>query len=165
MEITDEMLIDELKRRLEEKDRALFDLKAATRSLEKTNSKLQESESLKSNFLSNIRNEINNPLTALVNFSGELLKMDLKDEERFRRIASMLHREAHNLDFQIRNILIASDLEAGETELHVTKVDIPSLFKECLEGFESMLDECNIKIKIEGPSPFRVHTDSQKRQH
>ncbi|KJR42664.1 histidine kinase, partial [Candidatus Magnetoovum chiemensis] len=70
--MTDSQLIDELKKRFEEKDKALFDLRVMTKKLETLNKRLQESEALKSNFLSNIKNEINNPLTSILGLTQQL---------------------------------------------------------------------------------------------
>ena len=57
--LTDEELIEEIRQRFEFNRNALNDLRAITRKLESMNEKLQESERVKSQFLSNIRNEIN----------------------------------------------------------------------------------------------------------
>ena len=71
--------------------------------LESVNEKLRQSESLKSNFLSNIRNEINNPLTSILlyaNLMREKLERDhpleknltyiLEDTERCKEIVKNL---------------------------------------------------------------------------
>ena len=54
--ISDNELVGEINRRLDEYNRALLDLKMLTQKLETVNRKLQESEATKSDFLSNIRN-------------------------------------------------------------------------------------------------------------
>ena len=54
-----------------DKDRALRQLMIT---LEAVNDRLKESESLKTNFLSNIRNEINNPLTAIMGLSQQIME-------------------------------------------------------------------------------------------
>ena len=55
--LTDNELIEELQDRLDTNKRALHDLRIVTQKLSEVNKRLQESEQLKSNFLSNIRNE------------------------------------------------------------------------------------------------------------
>ncbi len=162
MKMKDEALIDELKKRLEDKNKALTDLRSATKNLEKVNKKLQESEKLKSDFLSNIRNEINNPLTVMVALSAELGSMKSCEEKKFKGLAAMLHKEALVLDFQMRNILTAAELEAGESYFHITKVNVQSLIDECLNGFRPFIDENSLKIKRVGPSPLWANTDSEK---
>src|SRR3972149_11957637 len=70
--LSDKELLDVIRQRLEAKDRAYGDLRELTARLEDLNTKLVESERVKSSFLSNIRNEINNPLTAVLTLAGLL---------------------------------------------------------------------------------------------
>ena len=69
MNVTDEELIEELSNRFAQSRKAFSDLSVVNDKLLEMNERLKLSESLKSNFLSNIRNEINNPLTGVIGFS------------------------------------------------------------------------------------------------
>ncbi|MDD2542437.1 MAG: hypothetical protein PHH28_15545, partial [Desulfuromonadaceae bacterium] len=62
MEKSDDELIEELSKRFAQSRKAFSDLSVVNHKLIEMNERLEASESLKSNFLSNIRNEINNPL-------------------------------------------------------------------------------------------------------
>ena len=64
--ITDEELLDELKRRFEQNKISVRELKTLNDELKLVNKKLEESESLKSHFISNITNEIINPFTSIL---------------------------------------------------------------------------------------------------
>ncbi len=168
MNLSDGELIEELKKRLDEKNRALYDLRAATKSLEETNSKLRESESLKSDFLSNMKNEINNPLTGLVTLSGELATMEIspdndgQSEKMYKNIAAMVHFEALNLDYLIRNVLVAAELEAGEVELRITKIDVKSLLADVLNAFIPLIEEHDINVITESPDSLFINSDAEK---
>lgn len=164
MTITDDELIEEFKKRLDEKNMALNDLRAVTKNLEMVNRKLQDSERLKTDFLSNIRNEINNPLTVMVALSEELASAKPTDVTKFQGLASMLHKEALSLDFQIRNVLVAAELESGEFSLHVTRVNINSLLDECVKNLIPIIEEKGIVVERKGPSPVWVNTDAEKLQ-
>ena len=74
--LTDEQLIEELKERFQENKKTLQDLRILTKKLEQVNRKLQESEAMKTNFLSNIRNEMNNPLTSIMGLSRQLISLE-----------------------------------------------------------------------------------------
>ena len=65
-----------------DKDKALRHLMTT---LEAVNDRLKESESLKTNFLSNIRNEINNPLTAIMGLSQQIMEGTIPDLILLRR--------------------------------------------------------------------------------
>lgn len=162
MKVTDERLVNEVRKRLDQKNTALADLKELTKSLEQVNKKLQESERLKSSFISNLKNEINNPLTSLVALSGELVTLDLKDEKKYRTIAGMINYEARNLDFQIRNVLMVSEIESGENPLHITRVEACSLIGECIENFGHLLDDKAIRVDSEEQAPLWINTDTDK---
>ena len=65
-QITDEEFMAELKKRLEQKNHLLQMQSTLIAELEALNARLREAEQVKSGFLSNIRNEINNPLTSII---------------------------------------------------------------------------------------------------
>ena len=127
--IDDEMLLDELKKRLEENRIAVANLRTMTQNLEAVNEKLRQSESLKTDFLSNIRNEINNPLTSIMGLTKQIVDKKA-DADRAREMAGMIYHEAFDLDFQLRNIFAAAELEAGETTLSVAQVDVAALIRD-----------------------------------
>lgn len=113
-QITDEQLILELKNRFEENDRSLSEVRELMEQLKEVNEKLSNSEKLKSHFLSNIRNEINNPVAAMLGLSHNLQTLESGDWDQMRSLAKHLYNETFNLDFQLKNIFAAAEIEAGE---------------------------------------------------
>jgi signal transduction histidine kinase len=167
--LTDEQLIEALKERFRENETALNGLKVMTRKLEDMNRKLQESEALKGNFLSNIRNEMNNPLTSIMGLSRQLISGEALTPDSVYPIASMIHSDAFNLDFQLRNIFAAAELEAGETELTPSSIDIDALVQGVVEMFRFRAFEKNLAVNYSPLSPDpkeKVHftTDPEKLQ-
>ncbi len=63
---TDQELIDELQKRFDDNTKTIQELKDLTEELKIVNKKLEESEALKSHFISNITNEIINPFTSIL---------------------------------------------------------------------------------------------------
>ena len=165
--LTDSELIQELNKRFKENEEALNALRVMTKKLEKLNRKLQEAESLKSNFLSNIRNEINNPLTSIICMSKELTGETL-DSETVSSIAGMIHSEAFNLDSQLRNIFAAAEFEAGEAALSISKVDMDMLINSTIELLDHKADKKRIKVNYmsldESGDETYFNTDSEKVQ-
>jgi signal transduction histidine kinase len=132
--IDDATLLAEVKRRLEESRIAVASLRGMTQNLEAVNEKLRRSESLKSDFLSNIRNEINNPLTSILGFTRQIADRKA-DPETARDMAATVYREAFDLDFQLRNIFAAAELEAGEAVLSPARVDVAALVRNQIQAF------------------------------
>ncbi|MCR6641227.1 MAG: hypothetical protein NVV82_20070 [Sporocytophaga sp.] len=63
MKLSDVELIHELQLRLSEKQPSLKEMNDLMGQIQQLNKKLEQPETMKSNFLSNIRNEIINPFT------------------------------------------------------------------------------------------------------
>lgn len=164
---TDEELINEIKKRFDDNKKAVYDLRMLTRKLEDVNKKLMDSESLKSNFISNIKNELNNPLTTVLILSKGLIDKEF-DLDQAREIAKTLYSELFNLNFQLTNIFAAAEVEAGESVLSVSNVDVDSLINNTLDFFHHLIEEKNLSVdymfinKHEQSSFFK--TDASKLQ-
>lgn len=146
--IDDEMLLAELKKRLEENRIAVGNLRAMTQNLEAVNEKLRQSESLKTDFLSNIRNEINNPLASIMGLTKQIVDKKA-DADRALEIAGMIYHEAFDLDFQLRNIFAAAELEAGETTPSVAMVDVAALVRNQLAAFGHKASEKKVSMDLQ----------------
>ncbi|MDD3527427.1 MAG: hypothetical protein PHX39_10810, partial [Bacteroidales bacterium] len=88
--LTDRQLIDELQRRIDQRSQAYEELEQLNRTLRQVNRKLIEAERLKTNFLSNARNEIINPLTAILSLSESLSANENLPAEEIRRRAALI---------------------------------------------------------------------------
>ncbi len=143
--MTDRELIEELQLRFERSRKAFSDLTVVNLKLREMNQKLEQSERLKSNFLSNIRNEINDPLNALVILSDQISVLSRQTPE-LSQMATLLHAEAFSLGFQLRNIFMAAELEAGTNQPSPTLVAIDSLLSETLESFQPLANSQQITL-------------------
>jgi signal transduction histidine kinase len=167
MDIKDDVLLEELRKRFLDNKKALFDLTIMNDKMEKLNVKLAESERLKSDFLSNIRNEINNPLTSILGLSREIAT-GKKDEETKQVMAQGIYDEAFELDFQLRNIFIAAELEAGETQLNISRVDVVALIKNLITAFSHRAGKKNETVTFSccgdqtADQVFQFNTDAEK---
>lgn len=158
--LTDDELIAELKDRFAFNQKALGDLREMTGKLEEMNTKLQESEALKGHFLSNIRNEINNPLTSIMGLSTQFMHGQC-DPERCSDMSKMIYLEAFHLDFQLQNIFMAAELEAGEAEPAFSRVDIVTIFDRVVDAFDYQIAEKNITISFDLPKDLVFATDAR----
>lgn len=158
---SDDELIEEIRQRFEFNRNALNDLRAMTRKLEEVNEKLQESERVKSQFLSNIRNEINNPLSAIMGLAGQL-RSCRQDAELCTRTATMIYAEAFNLDFQLQNVFMAAELEAGEAVPDYAQVDVGAVISGCLDRLAPRIAEKRLAIDASLPVALVFPTDAQK---
>ena len=164
-EISDDIWIEEINKRFLESRKALHDLEIVTKKLEMVNEKLRQAEALRSDFLSNIRNEINNPLAAILGMSKQLAE-GVPDRETAALMAEAIHQEAFELDFQLKNIFIAAEIEAGESSLSVSRTDLAALVHGLIASFHHKAAEKNIRVNFEydpsGPGELSLTTDPEK---
>lgn len=146
-EMSDDELIVELKKRFDHTKQALYDIKIISKKLEDVNKKLQASEQVKSNFVSHMKNEINNPLTSILGLSQQLNTPSL-DQETLTAIANSIFAEAFSLDFQLKNIFAAAELEAGESDLQLSIVDVNSLVANAVDSFSHLIREKNLDVQV-----------------
>ncbi|HNX93928.1 MAG TPA: hybrid sensor histidine kinase/response regulator [Holophaga sp.] len=154
------------KRMLQEKQTvllsALFDAKVLNSKLIDMNERLRDSEAMKSGFIAHMRNEINNPLNAILALAEELLRSVLSPE-RLRQIAGIIHGEASHLDFQLRNVFCAAELEAGEATPFITNAEIGSILRNVADSLSHVAQMKDIQIRlIDPPDPLVFPTDAAK---
>ncbi len=145
--ISDKELVGEINRRLDEYNRTLHDLKILTEKLETVNAKLQESEATKSDFLSNIRNEINNPLTSIMGLSRHL-QDGTHNKDELMSITQSIYNEAFDLDFQLSNIFIAAEIEAGESPVGIANVEVERFFRRIIKAFSHKTEEKGLDVEF-----------------
>jgi len=143
--MTDQELMEELQLRFERSRKAFADLTTVSLRLREMNQRLEQSERLKSNFLSNIRNEICDPMGGLLVLSTQIMTQAAQSPE-ISRLATLIHHEALNLVFQLRNIFMAAELEAGTSHPCPTKILLESLLKDTLEDFQPVANHANVSL-------------------
>jgi len=151
MHITDDELIEEMSNRLAQSRKAFSDLSVVNRKLLEMNERLKRSESLKSNFLSNIRNEINDPLNAIIGLTGQIAII-AADNEEIKTLTSLISVETNRLDFELRNIFVAAELEAGEVRAFCVKVHLASVLRDLVDSFQHTAAKKNVSLNLTMPT-------------
>lgn len=131
-------LINELSNRFESIKRKNLEQITLMEQLKITNDKLIQSEKIKTNFLSNIRNEMNNPITSIMGLSFNLIENKLSETE-IKRISKLIYNEMFNLDFQLKNIFLSADIEAGNIIITPTMVNINSILLNTVNSFSDQI--------------------------
>jgi len=164
--MTDKELVEMLQKQFELRNTKVSGLQQITTELEGVNRRLLESEDVKSRFLSNIRNEINNPMAVVIGASAHLMTIDNLDSAHL--LGKMIYRESQNLNFQMENIFMAAELEAGDDSLTFLTVNIESIIEDVLDSLRDVVEEKQISIvrtykeKEDADSHPFFRTDKQK---
>jgi signal transduction histidine kinase len=159
---TDEELLAALAERLADRRGALQQAAQVLAEMRAVNAKLETAERLKGRFLSNIRNEINNPLTAVRGFSAALVNTPDLSRERVAGMAATIFREVSDLSFQMQNIFAAADLEAGVTAPDFARVNLPHLVAEVVGDFAALAEFKKVEMVIEIADGATAITDPGK---
>ena len=159
-DISDARLLAEVKKRFEQKNETLKELEFLTKKLYDLNEKLRETDKVKGEFLSLIKNVFNNPIGSLLNLSSMMLKND--DSPRTQSMKLLLDVELQKLNFQLGNIFTAAEIEAGEIGSYLSSVDIDMLFEEVCKLLGYLIEDKSLHVvkKIEMPS--KIVSDAKK---
>ena len=158
--LTDNELLKEIGRRFEEKSASIAEMEFMTKKLLEMNEKSKEVEEAKSYFLSLIKNEFNNPLSSLLSFSKKL-KSDM-DISRLDSIGTMMRSELVYLDFSLKNIFSASEIEYGEMGSDFAKIVPEDIAAEAVEYFEHIIKEKSLQVEVFNTMSEKMVTDPQK---
>jgi len=153
--LSDAELLEELRRRIMRTNQTVEELTSLNEELRIVNKKLEESEELKSHFISNITNEIINPFTSILGLSRAILSVDKESWKKVISMVALIHAEAFSLDFQFRNIFFAAKLEAGEARPEVLNSNIRALVEGVVESFRFELRKKRLNLSVVDSLPGR----------
>jgi len=161
--LTDDELLDELRNRFLLRKKSVEESERMTAELKLLNQRLEDSEKLKSHFLSNIRNEIINPFASIIGLSQNIMMLGPDKIQRIKSSATMIHSEAFTLDFQLQNIFAAAEIEAGESSPQPMTVDVNSIFKSVISSFNHEIVKKKITVTYNSSSEeLLFKTDPEK---
>ncbi len=158
--VSDHDLLLEIQRRFEEKNSTLNEMEFLNKKLIDLNKRLMEVDSVKSQFLSLIKNEFNNPISSVLNICSILISG--KKPERNIELTQMLHMEILRLDFQIKNIIAASEIEAGKTESYFTRIDFKDIVEDAKSSFMYLILDKNLNISFLDETNQDISSDAGK---
>lgn len=124
----------------------------------------EESDRLKSSFLSNMSHEIRTPLNAIMGFSSFLLEPDLpkKNQEEFVQIINTNSKQLLTI---ISDIMDISKMEASQFTINSELVNINKLTNELFVTYKKLIDSKRINLTYQGSklnTGIRIRTDENR---
>jgi len=113
-------------------------------SLEKAKEQAEESDRLKSAFLSNMSHEVRTPMNAILGFIGFIEREDLPAEKRNKYIR-IINENIDQLLQLIKNIIDISKLEVGQIAIYATQFALNPLMEDIQQYWEKHMSERNRK--------------------
>lgn len=155
---------DELQRQRDELNSQAQELMRQNVELEKQRNQVEEANQMKSEFLSNMSHELRTPLNSVMALSRVLLMQSSKklnkDEINYLEI---IERNGKNLLRLINSILDLSKIEAGKTDLNISKFDINSSLEVIVENISQPAYDKGLEIKFELDDQLKlIESDEQK---
>ena len=137
-------------------ERKSEELELATSELRGANSRLQELDRLKDDFVSTISHELRTPLTSIRAFSEILLENpDLDTDERAGYLQIVVD-ETERLTRLINQVLDLSKLESGNAEWQIAYVDLGQVLTTSMQATAQIFSERRVVLEMEVPEPAPV---------
>ena len=131
-------------------------LEVATAELREANSRLQELDRLKDDFVSTITHELRTPLTSIRAFSEILMdNPDLEPGERAGYLRIVVDETAR-LTRLINQVLDLSKLESGGAEWQIEHVDLGQVLTTSMQATAQIFRDRRVVLEMEVPEPAPV---------
>ncbi len=149
-----------LKEQNEEYSKLVYEYQNQNKKLIEAKLKADESNRLKSEFLTNMSHEIRTPMNAIIGFS-EVLQMQLNDEKYLSYVDKIMS-SGNNLLGLINDILDLSKMEAKQIEIKPDKIKVRKIFDEVALIFSgiSKQKQVPISLNINKKLPKYIYTDA-----
>lgn len=144
--VSNDMLLTEIKKRFDDRDAIIKDSKQMLKKMEEMNKKLTHAEENRSKFMSIIKNEFNNPLFSMISLSKSLLKSS--EDGKIQMIGNSLYEESLMLNFQIKNVINAAEIESGTLDLQLSKINFNDVILQIKEELQYPLKEKAINLEL-----------------
>jgi len=143
--------IEALNLRLEAKvQERTVELQQANQDLETANTRLQELDRMKSQFLSHCSHELRTPLTSIKGFTENMLQGLVGPlAERQHLYLTRISANANRLTRMIADLLDLSRIEAGTVRLAHQSVSLPTLLEDITQEFMPLTQTKNQQLMIE----------------
>ncbi|RLD73557.1 MAG: hypothetical protein DRJ10_17705 [Bacteroidetes bacterium] len=141
-------------------------VEARTRQLLIAKEKAEESDRLKSAFITNMSHEIRTPLNAIVGFSQLLANTD-SSKEKTTEFSNIISENSNSLVHLIDDIIDLSKIEAGKLAINKSACDIKSIFNDIYTVYHEKIKTgyTNLSFRLKSPllnEKLIVHTDKNR---
>lgn len=109
--------------------------------------KAEESDKLKTAFLSNISHELRTPLNHILGFTSLVLE-DEDISETYKEYLGIVKRSGNNLLRIIEDIVTISKIEAGHHTLNESNINLKQLLYKIYTKYQSEIIRAKMKIKL-----------------
>jgi signal transduction histidine kinase len=84
---------------------------------------------------------------------------NLSSEEKIRSLGALIEKQSVELDFQMRNIIMAAEIEAGELKKNCTRVHISDLIENQISYLRYRIAQHHVQVDLCVPRDLEFRTD------
>ncbi|MDO8786051.1 MAG: histidine kinase dimerization/phospho-acceptor domain-containing protein, partial [Syntrophales bacterium] len=114
--------------------------------------RLRKLERIRADFVANVTHELKTPLTAIIGFVETLQEFAMNEKQTAEQFLKKIGENAYRLNRLVNDLLILSNLEAGETKLALMNIPIGDVLRDALPVIEGAAGAKGIIIHHEIPS-------------
>ncbi|MCD9013936.1 sensor histidine kinase [Parachryseolinea silvisoli] len=160
-ELSDEALLNEVRRRMSLSEKTILEQQDMLQEMQRLNARLEQSEAMKSHFISNIKNEINNPLASILALTQTIVDKQSSLPADVQRNLKLIYNEAYALDFQMTNIMTAAEIEAGQVTPQWVEVGVSQVLEQVIQSFETVREKKGVPVRVGGDTAVQFVTDGR----
>jgi two-component system phosphate regulon sensor histidine kinase PhoR len=112
---------------------------------------LRKLERMRADFVANVTHEIKTPLTAILGFVQTLQEGAIKDKTQAARFLGIIAANALRLNRLVDDLLTLSNIELGETRLHLEKMDVRDTILQAIAVIEGQAKAKGLAIRQDLP--------------
>ena len=127
-------------------------------------SEIRRLEAMRRDFVSGVSHELKTPLTVIQACTDTLLGGALSDPVAAQRFLKQIDEQSERLLQLIIGMLQLARVESGQQVLHFEPVDIVTVAKDALRGFQTVADAKGVSLVLTGASEMIVAADDQAVQ-
>ncbi len=138
--------------------------KRTEQDLIKAKEKAEESDRLKSAFLTNISHEIRTPMNGILGFTSLLKEPNLAGEEQ-QEFIEIIEKSGDRMLNTINDLIDISMIESGQMNVSISGMDINELTKSLFSFFKPEVEEKGMKLILKNSLPAKdsiIKTDQDK---
>jgi two-component system phosphate regulon sensor histidine kinase PhoR len=112
---------------------------------------LKRLDQIRSDFVANVSHELRTPLSILRGYIETLLDNPKTSREELSRILEVMERHSKRLGLLVDDLLNLARLEASDTNLDISQVQVSELFNNVIRDWKGKLGKKNLKVVVDLP--------------
>ena len=140
-------------------EQAITELKSANNELQKDIQEKEQIDEMRREFLSNVSHELKTPIALIQGYAEGLREGVSTDPEGMQYYCDVIVDEANKMNSMVQKLLTLNHLENSSEPIHMTRVDIAEVVKNCAKSFDILMKQKEIILQMQDTPSLFVWAD------